>query len=72
MRMTQCCISALGNTACVVKPRQTIHAEKQHVLHAAVMQVIQHPQPELAGFIRPPTVVPRISLQLSAVTPKTT
>lgn len=35
------------------KPRQTVHAEEQHILHSAVMQVAQHSQPESARFVCP-------------------
>ena len=38
---------------CFLKSCKTIHAEEQHVLYAPIFQVIQHPQPELAGFIGP-------------------
>ena len=31
----------------VLKSRQSVHTEKQDILHAAVLQVIEHPQPEL-------------------------
>ncbi len=33
-------------------PCKAFHTEEQHVLYAPVMQVIEHPQPELAGFVR--------------------
>lgn len=34
-------------------PRQTVHAEEQHILQAAVVQVVEHPKPEFTGFICP-------------------
>ncbi len=30
-----------------------VHTEEQHILYPAVFQVVQHPKPELAGFICP-------------------
>ncbi len=30
-----------------------IYTEEQHILYPAVLQVIEHPKPELAGFICP-------------------
>lgn len=38
---------------CFLKAREAIHKEKQYVLHATVLQVIEHPKPELAGRISP-------------------
>ena len=31
--------------------RQAVHTEKQDILYAPVLQVIQHSQPELGGFV---------------------
>lgn len=49
---------------------QPVHTEEQDILYPAVFQVIEHPEPELAGLVRP-TVMLRISLCLSTVTPRT-
>ena len=33
------------------KAWKAIYAEKQHILYSAILQVIEHSQPELRGFI---------------------
>ena len=35
----------------ILKVGQPVHTEEQHILHPAILQVIQHPQPELGAFI---------------------
>ena len=37
----------------LLNPRQPIHAEEQHILYAPVVEVVQHPKPELAGLVCP-------------------
>ena len=38
---------------CLLEAWQAVHAEEQHVLHAAVLQVAQHPHPELGALVGP-------------------
>jgi hypothetical protein len=33
------------------KTRKTIHAEEKDIFYSAVLQIIEHSKPELAGFI---------------------
>ena len=33
------------------KTRKTIHAEEKDIFYSAVLKIIKHPKPELAGFI---------------------
>ena len=35
----------------IPEARQAVHTEKQDILYAPVLQVIQHSQPELGGFV---------------------
>ena len=38
---------------CFLEAVQAVYAEEQHVLHATVLQVVQHPHPELGTLICP-------------------
>ena len=35
----------------LLEPREPVHAEEQHILHSPVLQVVQHPQPELRTLV---------------------
>src|SRR5699024_10211663 len=37
---------------CIFKSGEAVYAEKQHILHATVFQVVEHSEPELTGLIR--------------------
>ena len=45
----------------IPEARQAVHTEKQDILYAPVLQVIQHSQPELEDSFAP-TVMLRMSL----------
>ena len=35
----------------LLESRETIHAKEQRILHSPVLQVVQHPQPELRALV---------------------
>ena len=55
----------------LLEPGQAVHAEEQHVLHPAVLQVAQPPIQNFELSLAP-TVMLSISLYPSVVTPSTT